>query len=166
MERGDLVVASQPRVVVGDQDARREPVTGPAAVERPQRPHRADHHTDPDEPENDRKHVTCFRSFSGSSGSVWWSARCGRWGRSTAAGPVTGSRLASWSPTTTRGWLATTRSPRSIRRQKAHSRPLKFTARDRNDQQYLHFRRFLAFRSAAPVCAGISSRRILGAYAR
>src|SRR5438105_15966754 len=65
MESGDLVVASQPRVVVGYQDARREPFTGPAAVGRPQRPHRTDNHANPDEPENDGKHVATSRQVSG-----------------------------------------------------------------------------------------------------
>jgi hypothetical protein len=57
MEGCELVIASEPGVTVGDQDARREPFTGLPTVGRAQRPRRTGDHADPDEPENDGKHV-------------------------------------------------------------------------------------------------------------
>src|SRR4051812_23482313 len=61
MQGFGVVVASQPGGLLGDQDARRESFTGPAVVGWPQCPHRADHHADPDQPENDGKHVAACR---------------------------------------------------------------------------------------------------------
>jgi hypothetical protein len=65
MEGCELVIASEPGVTVGDQDARREPFTGLATVGRAQRPRRTGDHADPDEPENDGEHVVTSRQVPG-----------------------------------------------------------------------------------------------------
>src|SRR4051794_28463165 len=65
MESGNPVVASQPRAIVGHQDAGREPFTRPAAGGRPQRPHRTDNHAYPDQPENEGEYIVTNRQVCG-----------------------------------------------------------------------------------------------------